>query len=110
MQATAIKPLSKTEEFALWLEDNLYKRDFDQLYILFGLKNTNRITRILNPETGDLGEFSAEEVGIISRLSKVPPQELIREWGLGTNVITLREANQLVQTEGLEVGFIQHAA
>jgi hypothetical protein len=106
--ATTIKPLSKTEQFAHFLEDNLSKRDFDQLHILFGLKNTNRITRLLNPETGDLGEFSAEEVGIISRLSNIPPQELISEWGLGYNVMTSREMDGLVESEGLKVGFVHH--
>lgn len=107
--ATAIKPLNRTERFIEFLQTNLNKQTYDSLHRILGYTTTNRISRLLNPEADNLGSFTAHEVGKLSEALNIPPQELIREWGLGVNVITLDEANALVRELGMEVGF-SHAA
>lgn len=110
MQATAINPPTKTEQFDAYLRKELTKEQYDNMHILLGYQGRNRITRILNPETGDLGNFNATEIATLAQWLKVPAHDLIMDWGLGKNVVTLDEANRLVQTAGLEVGFLNHAA
>lgn len=115
MQATAIKPKNKVERFTEYLENNLTKQQYDNLSYLLGYSTTNRISRLINPSLDNLSQFNANEVAILANeLSKntehpVTPQDLILEWGLGVKVITLDEANALVQEQGLELGF-QYAA
>ena len=89
---------------------DVYKRQtYDSLHRILGYSTTNRISRLLNPEADNLGSFTAHEVGKLSEALNIPPQDLIREWGLGVNIITLDEANALVQEQGMEIGFNQAA-
>lgn len=108
--ATAIKPPTKTEQFDAYLRNELTKEQYDNMHILLGYQGRNRITRLLNPENDNLGDFNANEIAKLSEWLKVPAHDLIMEWGLGKNVVTLDEANQLVQSTGLMVGFLNHAA
>ena len=103
--ATAIQPKNRTERFIEFLQHKLDEETYDRLHFTLGYKTTNRISRLLNPEADNLGSFTAHEVGKLSEALNIPPQELIREWGLGVNIITLDEANALVQEQGMEIGF-----
>lgn len=105
MQATAIKPKNKVERFVEYLQTTLSKQTYENLSYTFGYDTTNRISRLLNPSADLLSKFNAKEVAILADLLDVTPQELIMTWGLGIEVITLDEANVLVQKQGLELGF-----
>jgi hypothetical protein len=112
MTATAtIKPKSKSELFADYLKSNLSKQAYDSLHLELGYGTTNRLTRLLRPDSNNLGQFTASEVSTLSALlsekseTPITPQDLIVEWGLGVEVITIDEANRLVQYQGLELGF-----
>lgn len=107
--ATAIQPKSRTERFIEFLKDKLGDETFDRLHLALGYKTTNRISRLLNPAADNLSCFTAQEVGKLSEALSIPPQDLIHEWDLGVNVITLGEANALVRELGMKVGF-SHAA
>lgn len=110
MTTVAIKPKSKSELFTEYLQENLSKSQYDTLYLRLGMTNTNRLTRMLNPDDNRLGDFSSGEVMILANLLRVSPEDLIMDWGLGVNNITLDQANQMVKNQGIEIGFVQHAA
>lgn len=107
--SSAIEPQKRTERFIEFLQNKLDEESFDRLHFLLGYKTTNRLSRLLNPAVDNLGRFTAQEVGKLSAALNIPPQDLIREWDLGVNVITLYEANALVRELGMKVGFSQAA-
>lgn len=109
MSTTAIKPKNQVERFVEFLQQNLSAGEYNTLYLAMGHNATNRLTRLLNPESGNLGGFNASEVEVLSQKLRIPPQDLITQWGLGISTITLDEANALVQEQGIALGF-QYAA
>ncbi len=105
--ATAIKPKNRVESFNELL-DGLEHKDRVILHKLLGHNGSNRLTRLINPMADNLGEFTAKEVAILSELLSIPAHELIMHWGLGRNMITLDEANELVQGAGYAWGLVNH--
>ena len=105
MTATAINPKNKVERFVDYLQTNLSKQAYENLSKTFGYNTTNRVSRLLNPSADLLGQFNAKEVAILAEMLEVFPQDLIMDWGLGVQAITLDEANALVKDDGLELGF-----
>lgn len=110
MQATAIKPKNKTELFIELLEDRLTAGQYNNLHILLGHNGSHRVTRLLNPTCDKLAEFNLEEVYIFSKMLRVTPTELVFDWGVGKDNISLSQAEAMVEDEGMSIGPIQHAA
>jgi hypothetical protein len=101
-----VKPLTKSEEFTLYLKRNISTLDFIKLHSYLGRQTTNRLTRLLNPIENKLGQFEASEILVVAQLLNVPPSELVEKWGLGLDALSVNQMNQMIQPEGLQLGFV----
>lgn len=106
---TAIKPKNRVEKFTELLDALPFHQRYD-LHKLLGHVGSHRLTRLLNPLNDRLGDFNATEVGALANLLNMTPQDLIMNWGLGRNTITLDEADALVADEGYVFGLVNHIA
>lgn len=109
--ATAeIKQKNRVELFTEQVLDKLPYAVRASLHKRLGHSGSNRLTRLLNPLADSLGDFTAQEVKTLSEVLEMPAHELIMEWGLGRNAITIDQANELVANDGYAWGLVHHIA
>lgn len=111
--STATAEIKQKNRVELFIEQKLDKLPYSvraSLHKSLGHPGSHRLTRLLNPLADSLGDFTAQEVKALAEVLKVPAHELITEWGLGRNVITIDEANELVQDDGFAWGLVHHIA
>ena len=63
----------------------------------------NRVTRLLKEEEENWKLMSAEELANWAAVLEIDRSELIMQYGCGVKAITLDEAQQLTQDEGMAV-------
>ena len=109
--ATAeIKQKNRVELFTEQVLDKLPYGVRASLHKSLGHHGSHRLTRLLNPLADSLGDFTAQEVKALAEVLDMPAHELIMDWGLGRNEITIDEANELVAEEGYVWGLVHHIA
>lgn len=104
------KQKNRVELFTEQVLDKLPYAVRASLHRRLGHHGSNRLSRLINPLADSLGDFTAQEVKALAEVVEVPAHELIMDWGLGRNVITLDEANELVQEDGYVWGLVHHIA
>ena len=109
------KAKNRVELFTEQVLDKLPYAVRASLHRRLGHHGSNRLTRLINPLADSLGDFTAQEVKALAEVLAeasidVPAHELITEWGLGRNAISIDEANELVANDGFAWGLVHHIA
>lgn len=109
--ATATAEIKQKNRVELFIEQKLDKLPYEvraSLHKRLGHHGSHRLTRLLNPLADSLGDFTAQEVKTLAEVLDMPAHELIMDWGLGRNAITIDQANELVGEDGFEWGLVHH--
>lgn len=91
--------------FALHLKRNITAMQWSKLDKHLRVTR-NSMTRLL---TGNR-DWMLDEIAVVAAMLKEEPIDLIQQHGIGTQIITIAEYNQIAQPHGLEVGLVAHVA
>ena len=97
--------IERNVKFAQYLKDELSAAQFEVLHETIGI-TVYRFNKLINGKT----DWYLDEIGKVAKELQRDPLELIMEFGVGRQLITMEELDQLAAGQGLEIALVAHAA
>lgn len=97
--------IERNVKFAEHLKAELSAAQFEVLYETMGI-TLYRFNKLMNGKT----DWKVPEIGVLASQLQRDPLELIMEFGIGRNLITLEEMDQLAADQGLAIALVANAA